>query len=1624
MKKIFKGHSPWGFLSFMHAETQEPPKYLTGYMPVKKIHKAASIGDIPQVQKMLEFGDVDVNVTDRKKRTALHYACAHGQSEMVSLLLWYDCNIEARDRDESTALIKATQRQHEDCVKILLQNGADSNAIDVHQNTSLHYAVYNNDTAIATKLLAFNADTEIKTKNGYTPLILAVLENKQDMVQLLLQAAADINALDNCKRSALIHAVRTQSKNIISLLLQQGADTSLVDIYGASAQSYTVFETFQVLSQGSRPSCPEGTTKEDLDSKGGHIPCSHATKEDNQRMKENTDAVDKLGSQTASKHKEKELEICEDCNSEADSCPECYSKTSFAHRPSSHEPTEGEDGPTLSAKPPVSQSPMLTDSSLWVGYPADWPEPIKFSRQRAVYNPTEWREDMESRSVPLEESKQQVTILPEKEANIQTHELQTRVFKDPGANDPDLPAKENAKDELLSLLAPLEENKPQMKDFPVTEAAKFQTDVKLERQGILEFEEKGLEICQDSNLEAAESTESYSILRFSTKPDVSDPEPTTRKDEHKFHTKDKDRLEKHPLASRASQHQAKQTSPPPSQLQERSQEPEMDMVSDEEDTSGLSKSAKGPIRGGRLLTEGEKPEGKKTEQRVINKPTQKAGEIYEGVEANVYHKKERPPDASGKAHLSSAPTNNMLDSGDRDVTAALVSVALQTFPRQEEGSLGNAFSSPSSSQVVEYSGQSPTKFPIMRNKLDCENNTSELEESFHKRKEKSSKNIESRKVKGKCPEVRVGEKQEGHEFKSQLQKTMKPKRTDWQLDIGHTLKSSDANRHSNAKERSQVSEIKSWGDSTLLVSDMYRKSKGTQDLSLKPLPFKGNCEAPVRTVGATSDAPPDGRTTRAFENEELQNRLSDSEFRILEEEILAWEKVHLENENVSENLPNKCEGILSDATDQQVQYLKTEQAAEVDSEGTSQLEQRNLDSSENTQLSDPAFLKMCPQMQNTPADPAMTIYLLSEKESKQIHPSSLHLKKMSEDLEINKKYDKECAPGHPEVFSVKVPGRESLTGDMTGNNTEPNKGGSELQHSTGDVLESICPVEEPLPGNCRRRTQFKVEEISKKQPSLESEVSENCLMVTECNESQLSFKRKGGRTGKLFLAEKKDELAGCVPDSCIKKAKESGRVAWAPQKPVVTPVFEKSPPEAADLLLMKDGHLLTKMDQVERRLTKREAKEKHKMETQVNEMEEASHGSEPCATASGRGSSSLVKLWDTAHSDERLIELKNSGCELLTRKPRKVQTKASEVQREQTEIKDTKSCSQHKKVAWGEPCTLRFPLKQDEEQENAEFMFQQKKPQFQTEKEPCGGSVEWAQHPDISTVNTELKALERALRQLQGAQDQLVQTVQSSKKIRAILQRLEVRFSKLKLTLKEQSAKIEQIQNHLLHEGLLGDETKKLLLQTQSLECTLEKQMNKNEELMTELMRFKKLFEETKKKLQKHEGGEIGGPGDLKTSQFDMHIPINMLRHEFHNLKESWETTYYKYLHMVVKLQFIQQELIAIKTEQKKCGHLLKNQKNSEKEVLLLKSWMQESETQARDQNNIENLRDTNEAAMISQMELRIKTMESQLATQGAQQRLHGRGMLEHKHRHAEESGLPQPVRTELNEQAKQSPRE
>lgn len=64
-------------------------------------------------------------------------------------------------------------------------------------------------------------------------------------------------------------------------------------------------------------------------------------------------------------------------------------------------------------------------------------------------------------------------------------------------------------------------------------------------------------------------------------------------------SKDKDKLDKHPLAQRAYQRQVKRRSSPPLQLQEQDQEPEVSTASDGED--GYLRSAKGQVLRGVLI---------------------------------------------------------------------------------------------------------------------------------------------------------------------------------------------------------------------------------------------------------------------------------------------------------------------------------------------------------------------------------------------------------------------------------------------------------------------------------------------------------------------------------------------------------------------------------------------------------------------------------------------------------------------------------------------------------------------------------------------------------------------------------------------------------------------------------------------------------------------------------------------------------------------------------------------------------------------------------------------------------------------------------------------------------------
>ncbi|EGW08613.1 hypothetical protein I79_011844 [Cricetulus griseus] len=182
--------------------------------------------------------------------------------------------------------------------------------------------------------------------------------------------------------------MRAQSKDMISLLLQQGADASLMDVYGATARSHAVFETFQVLSKDASSNHLEPTTGKDRNNfdvkQDDCTPCTYPTQDNEEKMvqlpakeEENIDTVAKLGSQVALEHQEKELEICEDCSPKAETCPECYPKTSLDHKIINPKPTTEEDEHSISSKTCCSsRGPRLGGYH----YPAWWLTSICNSR--------------------------------------------------------------------------------------------------------------------------------------------------------------------------------------------------------------------------------------------------------------------------------------------------------------------------------------------------------------------------------------------------------------------------------------------------------------------------------------------------------------------------------------------------------------------------------------------------------------------------------------------------------------------------------------------------------------------------------------------------------------------------------------------------------------------------------------------------------------------------------------------------------------------------------------------------------------------------------------------------------------------------------------------------------------------------------------------------------------------------------------------------------------------------------------------------------------------------------------------------------------------------------------------
>ena len=206
----------------VNAETSD------GWTP---LHEAASKGHLNVVKALLAKGAA-VNAKNKYGYTPLHYAARHGHLDVVKALLAKGAEVDAKNKDGKTPLHYAAEDGHLDVVKELLSKGAEVDAKNKDGKTPLHYAAEDGHLDVVKELLSKGAEVDAKNKDGRTPLHYAAEDGLLDVVKELLSKGAEVNAKNKYGTTPLLEAAVDGHLDVVKVLITKGAEVNAKNNYG------------------------------------------------------------------------------------------------------------------------------------------------------------------------------------------------------------------------------------------------------------------------------------------------------------------------------------------------------------------------------------------------------------------------------------------------------------------------------------------------------------------------------------------------------------------------------------------------------------------------------------------------------------------------------------------------------------------------------------------------------------------------------------------------------------------------------------------------------------------------------------------------------------------------------------------------------------------------------------------------------------------------------------------------------------------------------------------------------------------------------------------------------------------------------------------------------------------------------------------------------------------------------------------------------------------------------------------------------------------------------------------------------------------------------------------------
>ncbi|XP_040342676.1 fibronectin type 3 and ankyrin repeat domains protein 1 isoform X1 [Herpailurus yagouaroundi] len=197
-------------------------------------HRAVSVNDEDLLVRILQGGNVKVDVPNKFGFTALMVAAQKGYTRLVKILVSNGTDVNLKNGSGKDSLMLACYAGHLDVVKYLRRHGASWETRDLGGCTALHWAADGGHCNVIEWMIKDGCEVDAAdTGSGWTPLMrVSAVSGNQRVASLLIEAGADVNMKDKDGKTPLMVAVLNNHEELVQLLLDKGADASVKNEFG------------------------------------------------------------------------------------------------------------------------------------------------------------------------------------------------------------------------------------------------------------------------------------------------------------------------------------------------------------------------------------------------------------------------------------------------------------------------------------------------------------------------------------------------------------------------------------------------------------------------------------------------------------------------------------------------------------------------------------------------------------------------------------------------------------------------------------------------------------------------------------------------------------------------------------------------------------------------------------------------------------------------------------------------------------------------------------------------------------------------------------------------------------------------------------------------------------------------------------------------------------------------------------------------------------------------------------------------------------------------------------------------------------------------------------------------